>query len=138
MKRDLEPAGIRPREDQPIHRARLLGIPNSNRGRRRSVPITDGSRGSAYLREPWEQGTSAVGGGTHQGIRAVARSGRRSDATIWFVAGLITVADWIGSDERHFPQDARWDMTERRKRAQSALASDPLANGRHTGTERIR
>jgi CRISPR-associated endonuclease/helicase Cas3 len=24
------------------------------------------------------------------------------DALLWFVAGLITVADWIGSDERHF------------------------------------
>lgn len=24
-----------------------------------------------------------------------------SEAALWFVAGLITVADWIGSDERH-------------------------------------
>jgi len=45
------------------------------------------------------------------------------DATIWFVAGLITIADWIGSDERHFSQDARWDMPERRRRAQTALAT---------------
>ena len=45
------------------------------------------------------------------------------DAPIWFVAGLITIADWIGSDERHFSQDARWDMLERRERAQAALAN---------------
>ncbi|MBZ5514848.1 MAG: CRISPR-associated helicase Cas3' [Acidobacteriia bacterium] len=45
------------------------------------------------------------------------------DATIWFVAGLITIADWIGSDERHFPLDARWDVSERRRRAQTALAT---------------
>jgi CRISPR-associated endonuclease/helicase Cas3 len=45
------------------------------------------------------------------------------DATVWFVAGLITIADWIGSDERHFSQDARWDMSERRRRAQTALAT---------------
>ena len=45
------------------------------------------------------------------------------DAQTWFVAGLITVADWIGSDETHFSQHARWDMLERRKRAQTALAS---------------
>jgi CRISPR-associated endonuclease/helicase Cas3 len=45
------------------------------------------------------------------------------EATIWFVAGLITIADWIGSDEKLFPQDARWTMAERRKRAQMALAT---------------
>jgi CRISPR-associated endonuclease/helicase Cas3 len=45
------------------------------------------------------------------------------DATIWFVAGLTTIADWIGSDEKNFPQGARWDMPERRRRAQTALAT---------------
>jgi CRISPR-associated endonuclease/helicase Cas3 len=45
------------------------------------------------------------------------------DAIIWFVAGLITIADWIGSDERHFPQDVRWDIPERRRRVQTALAT---------------
>ncbi len=45
------------------------------------------------------------------------------DAQTWFVAGLITIADWIGSDERHFSQHARWDRLERRKCAQTALAS---------------
>ena len=45
------------------------------------------------------------------------------EATTWFVAGLITIADWIGSDERHFYQDARWDMPERRRRAQGALTT---------------
>ena len=44
-----------------------------------------------------------------------------NEAMLWFVAGLITVADWIGSDERHFPQDAPWDMTQRRERSRSAL-----------------
>ncbi|MGA2076153.1 MAG: CRISPR-associated helicase Cas3' [Terriglobia bacterium] len=46
-----------------------------------------------------------------------------ADATIWVVAGLITIADWIGSDERHFSQDARWDMPQRRRQAQTALAT---------------
>ena len=45
------------------------------------------------------------------------------DAAIWFVAGMITIADWIGSDERHFSQNARWDMPERRRQAQTALAT---------------
>ena len=45
------------------------------------------------------------------------------DATLWFVAGLITVADWIGSDERNFPQDAKWALEERRTQARRALAA---------------
>ena len=45
------------------------------------------------------------------------------NATTWFVAGLITVADWIGSNEIYFSQDASWDMPERRRRAQTALAT---------------
>jgi len=49
--------------------------------------------------------------------------GPPADAIIWFVAGLITIADWIGSDENLFSQDARWDMPERRGRAQTALAT---------------
>jgi CRISPR-associated endonuclease/helicase Cas3 len=44
-----------------------------------------------------------------------------NEATLWYVAGLISVADWIGSDERHFPQGANWDMTQRRECARSAL-----------------
>jgi CRISPR-associated endonuclease/helicase Cas3 len=46
-----------------------------------------------------------------------------TEALIWFVAGLITVADWIGSDERHFPQDVAWDMSQRRSRARTTLAA---------------
>jgi CRISPR-associated endonuclease/helicase Cas3 len=44
------------------------------------------------------------------------------DAALWFVAGLITIADWIGSDEKNFPQNASWDTQERRMRAKTALA----------------
>jgi CRISPR-associated endonuclease/helicase Cas3 len=46
------------------------------------------------------------------------------DAVIWFTAGLISVADWIGSDEFHFLQDATWDIEERRRRAAAALQSN--------------
>jgi CRISPR-associated endonuclease/helicase Cas3 len=48
------------------------------------------------------------------------------DATLWFLAGLITVADWIGSDENRFLQNARWSITERRERAVSALQENGL------------
>jgi CRISPR-associated endonuclease/helicase Cas3 len=45
------------------------------------------------------------------------------EAAVWYVAGLITVADWIGSDEGNFPQEAQWDLAERRRRAVAALAA---------------
>ena len=43
------------------------------------------------------------------------------EASLWFVAGLIAVADWIGSDERFFPQTEEWTLAERRERACQAL-----------------
>lgn len=46
-----------------------------------------------------------------------------NDAMIWFVAGLITIADWIGSDERNFPQSINGDLPDRRARARAALDS---------------
>ena len=46
------------------------------------------------------------------------------DAVLWLAAGLITVSDWIGSDEYRFPQDAQWDIAERRQRAAAVVRSD--------------
>jgi CRISPR-associated endonuclease/helicase Cas3 len=46
------------------------------------------------------------------------------DAVIWFTAGLISVADWTGSDEFHFLQEAKWNIDQRRKRAAAALRSN--------------
>jgi len=43
------------------------------------------------------------------------------EAAWWMVAGLITVADWIGSDEKLFPQDWPAKLVDRRQRAQAAL-----------------
>lgn len=45
------------------------------------------------------------------------------EAALWYLAGLITVADWIGSDELYFPQDVHWELCERRRRAQQAVAA---------------
>ncbi|MBI4582813.1 MAG: CRISPR-associated helicase Cas3' [Planctomycetes bacterium] len=45
------------------------------------------------------------------------------EAVLWYLAGLITVADWIGSDETHFLQDAHWELPERRRQAQATLAA---------------
>ena len=74
------------------------------------------------VREPWEDERLRLAAGLVKEFGALPDQ-PPADATIWFVAGLITVADWIGSDERHFSQDARWQTPERRCRAQAALAT---------------
>jgi CRISPR-associated endonuclease/helicase Cas3 len=76
------------------------------------------------IREPWEQERRRLA------EELIAEFGPLPDvppdeneATLWFVAGLITVSDWIGSDERRFPQHARWGVAQRRERARSALVA---------------
>lgn len=44
------------------------------------------------------------------------------DAETWFVAGLISIADWIGSDEQRFPQDSRWNGAQREEAARRAVS----------------
>lgn len=42
---------------------------------------------------------------------------------LWLLAGLVTVADWIGSNEAFFPVDYGLATEESRQRAQQALAA---------------
>jgi CRISPR-associated endonuclease/helicase Cas3 len=75
-----------------------------------------------HVGEPWEEERRRLAG------ELIAEFGSLPDraageAPLWFLAGLITVADWIGSDEGHFPQDAEWDSAERRGHATRALAA---------------
>ena len=81
------------------------------------------------LSEPWEEERRRLSGEliTEFGSLPDQPPG---DATIWFVAGLITIADWIGSDERPFAQNARWNMPERRRRAKTALATINWRSGK--------
>lgn len=72
-------------------------------------------------REPWEEERHKLA------EELVAQFGPlpdqpAEDSVLWFTAGLITVADWIGSDEHRFPNE-QWSIEERRRRAQEALAS---------------
>jgi len=43
------------------------------------------------------------------------------EAILWFIAGLITIADWLGSDERLFPPTASLNNSQRRETAEAAL-----------------
>ena len=46
-----------------------------------------------------------------------------SFSTLWWLSGLITVADWIGSDEKLFPVDGSLSDSERSPKAIEALDS---------------
>jgi len=62
------------------------------------------------------------------------------EAVIWFTAGLITVADWIGSDEFHFLQNATWNIDQRRERATTALRNNgwrPITVGKSLSFRRL-
>lgn len=43
------------------------------------------------------------------------------EATLWWLAGLVTVADWIGSDETWFPPDGSLADDQRNAQAAAAL-----------------
>lgn len=45
----------------------------------------------------------------------------RDSAHLWWLAGLISVADWIGSDETYFPVDKDLELDESKQRAQYAV-----------------
>lgn len=45
----------------------------------------------------------------------------RESAHLWWLAGLISVADWIGSDETYFPIDRNLELEESKRRAQEAV-----------------
>jgi CRISPR-associated endonuclease/helicase Cas3 len=79
-------------------------------------------KAEARVVEPWQEGRVRLAQELIKefGSLPIEPAG---DAAAWFVAGLITVADWVGSDERHFPQVAHWGMIERRARAHRALAT---------------
>lgn len=72
------------------------------------------------VREPWEEERVRLAGGLIEEFGSLPDQ-PPTEATTWFVAGLITAADWVGSDEKHFPQDVCWGMPERRKRAATVL-----------------
>jgi CRISPR-associated endonuclease/helicase Cas3 len=50
-----------------------------------------------------------------------------SDPALWWLAGLTTVSDWIGSDERHFP--AEGGMGDARRRDQVRATVEEIGFG---------
>jgi CRISPR-associated endonuclease/helicase Cas3 len=77
-----------------------------------------------WLRVPWEDERRRL---AEELVREFGplpdQPPHENQAFLWFVAGLITVADWIGSDEQQFPDEAGLSMAGRRARARSALGA---------------
>ena len=48
---------------------------------------------------------------------------RPAHSDLWLLAGLVTVADWIGSNEAFFPMDRGLSSGESQQRAEQALAA---------------
>lgn len=58
----------------------------------------------------------------HFGRPALPEITDKNDPALWCVAGLVTLADWIGSDEQFFPPDRELDEAALRRRAAEAVA----------------
>lgn len=54
---------------------------------------------------------------------------------LWLLAGLITIADWIGSNESWFPADRGFSPEKARKTAEAALAQIGWPGGRLKSTD---
>ncbi len=61
-----------------------------------------------------------------------------SDAQLWFVAGLITIADWIGSDETTFPTGCPLGHAGAAQASTDGTGDDQLEICQGKTTERIR
>lgn len=73
--------------------------------------------------DEWEQERQQV---ARQLIEALAGELPKAEiskesAHLWWLAGLISVSDWIGSDETYFPADRDLDLSESKQRAQDAV-----------------
>ncbi|MBM3789557.1 MAG: CRISPR-associated helicase Cas3', partial [Acidobacteria bacterium] len=73
-----------------------------------------------HLREPWEDERRRLSGELIREFGPLPDC-PPAEAMLWFLAGLVTIADWIGSDENRFPQDAQWDMAARREHVRVVL-----------------
>lgn len=65
-------------------------------------PSTEGWSGIEWEKERQEAGEAVI---DHFGVRGVGLEIDTESPSLWWLAGLTTVADWIGSDERHFPPE---------------------------------
>ena len=94
------------------HHGRLS--PPSERGFRTSKAIVEGQSGINWEEERRRVAEKIV---SEFGIDLSKISIDDSSAGLWWLAGLTSVADWIGSDERYFPAEGRQESKSVRETA---------------------
>ncbi|MGH8605801.1 MAG: HD domain-containing protein [Gammaproteobacteria bacterium] len=68
--------------------------------------------------DEWEQVRQRVAQQLIESLGSLPETEIRKDSPhLWWLAGLISVADWIGSDESFFPVDQNLEADESRQRA---------------------
>jgi CRISPR-associated endonuclease/helicase Cas3 len=98
------------------HHGRLN--PPDDRGFRLNNSIVDEHSGIDWEKER-EQAIEAVF--SQFGIKPSEISIDDSSPALWWIGGLTSVADWIGSDERHFPPEGGMDAGKAAEVAEKCL-----------------
>jgi len=85
------------------HHGRIQATPSwpySKSGQRK--PSSEANSGIDWEKERQTAGDAVI---DHFGIRETGLAIDAESPALWWLAGLTTVADWIGSDERNFPPE---------------------------------
>lgn len=82
--------------------------------------------------EPWQQARQDLLKDLEKEFGPLPASDASDEATKWLLAGLIAVADWLGSDKKTFSAKdfGRRDKTTQRGKASTVLANLELGGGR--------
>ncbi|MCC7517106.1 MAG: CRISPR-associated endonuclease Cas3'', partial [Pseudomonadales bacterium] len=93
----------------------------AHHGRPHKIPNGRGLPNGRQI-EGWEQERLAVAKQLTQCLGNPPTKGiNRNDAALWWLAGLITISDWIGSDETFFDNSRNIEEAEGRECAQHAV-----------------
>jgi CRISPR-associated endonuclease/helicase Cas3 len=88
-------------------------------------PSTEARSGIAWVNERQTAGEAVI---DHFGVRDAGLEIDSESPLLWWLAGLTTVADWIGSDERNFPPEG--GMAEEVRMPQAHRTIESIGFGR--------
>jgi len=97
--------------------------PYSKSGQR--LPSLETRSGINWVSERQKAGDAVI---DHFGVRAAGLEIDSESPLLWWLAGLTTVADWIGSDERNFPPEG--GMADDVRMSQARQTIDSIGFGR--------
>jgi len=102
-------------------------IAGAHHGRMHRSEKLDKSNLAQYV-DNWEEARSGIIAALEQEFTIIPQIGLdKSDAMTFWLMGLTSVADWIGSDEHYFPIDKGLNSTESQEAAKLAVESIGLS-----------